>query len=120
GRGVLSDRDPRGLTGRVATTELVPNADVILAIGTRFLLAANAGFGSTPVAGKLIHADIDPQEIGRNHPADVSLLGDARFTAGQLAERVQKHNRARASRTDEFARIKAAHWKAMETTLWQR
>src|SRR5690606_22612723 len=39
GRGVLSDRDPRACTGRVATSALVPNADAILAIGTRFALA---------------------------------------------------------------------------------
>ncbi len=120
GRGVLSDRDPRAFTGRVATSELVPNADVILAIGTRFLLSANAGFGATAVQGKVIHADIDEAEIGRNHPAEVALLGDAKFTAGQLAERVQKHNRSRASRTAEFAAIKERHWQGMETTPWQR
>ncbi len=120
GRGVLSDRDPRAFSGRVAMTELVPNADVILAIGTRFLLATNVGFGSTAVQGKVIQADIDAEEIGRNHPADVSLLGDAKFTAGQLVERVQKHNRSRPSRATEYAGIKERHWKAMETTPWQR
>lgn len=120
GRGVLSDREARAFTGRVATTELVPDADVILAIGTRFALAANMGFGSTTVNAKLIQADIDAEEIGRNHPAEVSLVGDAKFTAGQLAERVQQHNRKRESRAQEYAAIKERHWQAMDATPWQR
>src|SRR5690606_15874732 len=56
GRGILSDRDPRGLTGRIATAELVPEADAILAIGTRFLLAAGIGQVSSKVNGTLVHA----------------------------------------------------------------
>jgi len=120
GRGVLSDRDPRAFSGRVATTELVADADVILAIGTRFVLAANVGFGSTAVQGKVIQADIDAEEIGRNHPADVALLGDAKFTAGQLVDRVGKHNKSRESRAAEFAALREKHWKAMESTPWQR
>jgi acetolactate synthase I/II/III large subunit len=120
GRGIVSDREARAFTGRVATTEFVPNADVILAIGTRFGLSANMGFGATAVNGKLIQADIDPTEIGRNHPADISLLGDAKFTAQELVSRVAKHNRTRESRATEFAEVKAKHWAAMDSTPWQR
>lgn len=120
GRGVLSDRDPRAFTGRVATSALVPEADVILAIGTRFALAANMGAGATKVNGTLIQADVDAEEIGRNHPADVTLVGDAKFTAGELVSRVGKHNRARPSRAAEFAALRERHWQAMNATPWQR
>jgi acetolactate synthase I/II/III large subunit len=121
GRGVLSDRDPRAFTGRVATAELVPSADAILAIGTRFLLAANVGAGAgAAVNGTLVQADIDPQEVGRNHPADIALVGDARFTAEQLLARVPKHNRTRPDRSAELAGLRAKHWQSMETTPWQR
>ncbi|MCA9850883.1 MAG: thiamine pyrophosphate-binding protein [Dehalococcoidia bacterium] len=120
GRGILSDRDPRAFSGRVATPALVPNADAILAIGTRFALAANMGAGATPVNGKLIQADVDAEEIGRNHPADVALVGDAKFSAAELLQRIPKHNRARASREAEFAGVREKHWQAMNSTPWQR
>ncbi|MEX1022853.1 MAG: thiamine pyrophosphate-dependent enzyme, partial [Dehalococcoidia bacterium] len=119
GRGALSDRDPRAFTGRVAMMDLVPQADVILAIGTRFLLGG--GFGAGPsIEGKLIHADIDAEEIGRNRAADVALVGDAKFTAAELLARAGKHNRSRESRADEYAGIRARHWQALEGTPWQR
>jgi len=120
GRGVLSDRDPRAFTGRVATSALVPQADAILAIGTRFALAANMGAGATKVNGTLVQADVDAEEIGRNHAADVALVGDAKFTAAELVARVAKHNRRRPSRAAEFEGLREKHWAAMSSTPWQR
>jgi len=118
---VLSDRDPCAFTGRVATMELVPNADAILAIGTRFLLAANIGaVPGESVNGTLVQADIDSQEVGRNHPADVALVGDARFTAEQLFARIPKHNRTRPDRSAALAALKSKHWESMASTPWQR
>src|SRR3546814_5154388 len=106
GRGLLSDRDPRAFTGRLLTPEMVSSADVILAIGTRFALATNMGAGAVEVNGTLIQADVDAEEIGRNHPADVALVGDARFTAAELLDRIPKHNR---SRDRQRTRLNSSH-----------
>jgi acetolactate synthase-1/2/3 large subunit len=121
GRGVVSDRDYHAVSGRIATAELLPKADVVLAIGTRFTVAANMGFGGpVTIPGKVIQADIDAEEIGRNRAVDVALLGDAKHSAGELARRVPAHNRRRASREAELAALKAAQAKAFEAQPWQK
>lgn len=120
GRGVVSDRDYRAQSGRTATTELVPNADATLVIGTRFVLAANMGAGATPVNGRVVQADIDPEEVGRNVTPEVGLVGDARHTAAELLKRVPKYNRSRPSREAELTALRAKHDAAMARTPWQQ
>ncbi len=121
GRGVISDRDYHAQSGRVATQELVPNADAVLVIGTRFLLAA--GSGNAPAVrcnGTVIQAEIDPEEMGRNHAVDVPLLGDARHTARELLARVPGHNRSRESRERELTALQEAQRKAFDALPLQR
>ncbi|MDA1241057.1 MAG: thiamine pyrophosphate-binding protein [Chloroflexi bacterium] len=120
GRGILSDRDYRAHSGRTATVELVPNADAILVIGTRFVLAANMGAGATKVNGRVVQADIDPEEVGRNVTPEVGLVGDARYTASELLKRVPKYNRARASRETELRALRTGHEAALARTPWQQ
>ena len=39
---------------------------------------------------KLIQVDIDPEEIGNNHAADVGLVGDAKMVMGQLVDGLEE------------------------------
>lgn len=119
GRGVVSDHDYHAQVGRVAQMQLLAKADAVLVIGTRFL-AGIPGPGGVEVTGTVIQADIDPEEIGRNRPVDLALLGDAKHTATELVRRVPKHNRTRPSREAELRGVKDAQRKAYDTTPWQR
>ena len=106
-RGVVSDRDYHAHTGRVATLALVPEADVILVIGSRFLLASSASFaGATKVEAMVVQIDIDPDELGRNREPDVGLRGDAKSATAALLERIPAHNRSHPSRHDELGAIR--------------
>jgi len=113
GRGAVSDRHPLGHPG-IAGYTFVPNADVILAVGTRFTMP-----GPTPYGLKegqvLIHLDIDPTEIGRNQEPDLGIVADARLGLAGLVQRVPRHNRSRASRADEMAEVKAQSQKKFES-----
>lgn len=60
------------------------DCDCLLAIGTRFGEIPTGSFG-VKVPASLIHIDIDPEVIGRNYPAKVSLCGDARAIVPALA-----------------------------------
>lgn len=119
GRGAVSDHDYHAQSGRVAGAQLLAQADAVLAIGTRFLIGVPGPMG-VEVSGTVIQADIDAEEIGRNRPVDLALLGDAKHTAGELARRVPKHNRARPSREAELRAVKDAQAKAFDGTPWQR
>ena len=72
----------RRLLGRVPGDRGGANADVILAIGCRFsdihCSSWVPGYTYNIPPTKLIHVDLDPQEIGRNYPTELGIVGDAR------------------------------------------
>jgi thiamine pyrophosphate-dependent acetolactate synthase large subunit-like protein len=60
-------------------------ADVVLAVGTRFDWVIQ--FGRPPRFAadlKVIHVDINPSQLGHNRPVDVPIAGDARAVLEQL------------------------------------
>lgn len=57
---------------------VVPQCDVLLAVGTRFLLPTFRRWAPKPPQ-RLVQIDADPQEIGRNYPAEVGITADARL-----------------------------------------
>ena len=85
GKGALSDDHPllMGLTGFWGSefvNKKTKEADYILALGTRFAEADCSSweeeytFNFPPT--KLIHIDIDPNEIGRNYPVEIGVVAD--------------------------------------------
>jgi acetolactate synthase-1/2/3 large subunit len=106
GRGAVSDRDYHAQTGRIANRALVPGADVILAVGTRFSMMWSARFRSRiPEDTQVIQIDVDPEEIGRNYPPEIGIAADAGQALGELCSRVPRHNHARESRRDELGAL---------------
>lgn len=100
GAGVIDMRHPLsiGATGRNGTSttnQATRNADVILALGTRFDDRATSawlpGYTYSIPPTQLIHVDVDPQEIGRNYPATVGIVGDARLALEDLQRRLLPH-----------------------------
>ena len=104
GRGALSDHHHLAFSD-AATRHLVPGADVVLAVGTRFLVGANPQW--RPGEKTVVQLDIDPEELGRNYPPDVAIEADAKAGLAALVERVRRHNRRRPSRRDELAPVHA-------------
>ncbi len=79
---VPEDHDLAFLNARV---KAFAEADVVLAVGTRFNYVIQ--FGREPRFAadlKVIHVDINPSELGHNRPADVPIAGDARAVLEQL------------------------------------
>ncbi len=99
GKGVIAESHELavGITGWVGTpaaNQAMREADVILALGTRFSETDTSGWTSgKPFAippTRLIHVDIDPSEIARVYPTEIGLVGDARAVAADLAELLGK------------------------------
>jgi acetolactate synthase I/II/III large subunit len=105
GKGAISDHSELSLGATVWPQSPVRNhllqADVILAVGTRFALAV-------PKADQqVIHIDIDPDEIGRNHRKTFGLVGDARGTLEVMVEAVRAAAPPRSSRKAEYEALRA-------------
>ncbi len=68
-----------------ARTKAFTEADVVLAVGTRFNWMIQ--FGRPPRFAadlKVVHVDIDPTQLGQNRAVDVPIAGDARAVLEQL------------------------------------
>jgi acetolactate synthase I/II/III large subunit len=89
-----------GVWGEYPATEAVRNADVILAIGARFNDLHTGswlkGYVYNIPPTRLIQVDIDPEEIGRNYPVEIGMVGDAKAFLAQAA-RIARAKGARMS-----------------------
>jgi len=61
------------------------DCDAMLAVGTRFAEICTGSYGAVPPAN-LVHIDINPGALGRNHPTPVPIQADARDAVPALAE----------------------------------
>ncbi|HEX4727162.1 MAG TPA: biosynthetic-type acetolactate synthase large subunit, partial [Jatrophihabitans sp.] len=78
-----------GMHGTVAAVTALQKADLLIALGTRFDDRVTGRLDSFAPLASVIHADIDPAEIGKNRVADVPIVGDAREVISELIPAVQ-------------------------------
>lgn len=95
GKGSINERHALafgsiGRNGSYAANDASKHADVILSLGFSFDDRATSGWldGYTLAIppSRLIQIDIDPAEIGRNYPAELGILGDAKASLAALTE----------------------------------
>ena len=99
GQGCISDTHPlmlgqTGFWGLEFTHKFTANADVLLALGTRFAEADSSSWypGVTFDMRKteLLQIDIDPAEIGRNYPVSIGAIADLKEALAQILQEVKK------------------------------
>ncbi|HJE51075.1 MAG TPA: acetolactate synthase large subunit [Tessaracoccus flavescens] len=73
-----------GMHGTVAAVGALQKSDLLIALGTRFDDRVTGRLDSFATGAKVIHADIDPAEIGKNKAVDVPIVGDVKETLAQL------------------------------------
>ena len=82
---------PLGYNGSKAAMELIAQADVVLALGTRlnpFSTLPGYGIDYWPKQAEIIQVDINPDRIGLTKKITVGICGDAKEVAGQLLDRL--------------------------------
>jgi len=92
GRGGVPEAHPLSLGGAYygfgAIRWATPTADVILAVGTRLTWQMRPGTAPLP-SQRLIHLDADPEVIGKNFPAEVAIVADAKAGLQALLEEMR-------------------------------
>jgi acetolactate synthase-1/2/3 large subunit len=94
-RGAFPDSHPQnlgmpGMHGTVAAVAALQRSDLLIALGTRFDDRVTGKLDSFAPDAKVIHADIDPAEIGKNRHADVPIVGDVKAVIAELTQSLRK------------------------------
>ena len=88
-RGAFPDSHPQhlgmpGMHGTVAAVASLQKSDLMISLGARFDDRVTGNLDSFAPGAKVIHADIDPAEIGKNRYTDVPIVGDCREVIADL------------------------------------
>ncbi|MEU7745254.1 thiamine pyrophosphate-binding protein [Nonomuraea sp. NPDC049158] len=120
-KGTVPDAHPlvlgmTGFWGLELTNDYAREADVVLALGTRFAETDSSSWDprftwTLGDKGRLLQIDLDPAEIGRNYPAEIGAVADAALAIGAIAAAAAAHpevsrpalrERIRAARSELF------------------
>ncbi len=89
GKGAFSGTDPLytgmlGMHGTKTSNFGVSKCDLLIAIGARFSDRVYGNANNFAPNAKIVHIDIDANEIGKNVRADLSIIGDAKEILNRL------------------------------------
>jgi len=116
-RGAFPDSHPLclgmpGMHGNYAAVTAMQRSDLLINLGARFDDRVTGRLDGFALQAKVIHADIDPAEIGKNRHADVPIVGDALSVVTEFARAVLDDNAV-------HGRVDLATWRA-EVARWSR
>ena len=80
-RGAFPDSHPQnlgmpGMHGTVAAVGALQQSDLLITLGARFDDRVTGKLSTFAPKASVVHADIDPAEIGKNRTADIPIVGD--------------------------------------------
>ena len=113
-RGAVPDSHPQhlgmpGMHGTVPAVAALQKADLVVALGARFDDRVTGRLSSFAPHAAVVHADIDPAEIGKNRPVDVPIVGDLREVIADLVPALEAEH-AKVGKPDL-----AAWWHQLDT-----
>jgi len=116
-KGAVPDDHPlllgmTGFWGLELANSYAREADVVLALGTRFAETDASSWHPDHTwrfpPSKLIQVDVDPAEIGRSYPVEIGAVADTALAVAAIAEAVARARSVRISRPDLRERVRAA------------
>ena len=112
---------PLGYNGSKAAMELISQADVVLALGTRlnpFSTLPGYGIDYWPKNASIIQVDINADRIGLTKPVTIGIIGDAKKVASSLLEKLDSKagDNGRQERRTVISKTKSA-WAQELTSM---
>jgi acetolactate synthase I/II/III large subunit len=116
-RGAFPDMHPQclgmpGMHGNYTAITAMQKADLLITLGARFDDRVTGKLDAFAPDAKIIHADIDPAEIGKNRRADVALVGDSKVVINELTKAVLHE-------TDRLGDVDLSSWWS-QIGAWQK
>lgn len=124
GMGCVPAEDPLtlgfiGRNGAYPANQAGRHADLVITIGTRFDDRSSSswypGYSWNFPKTKLLHVDLDPQELGRNYPPTLGIIADAKVFAAQLLNAMGLREQRGASSLKK----QTSEWRA-EVEAWRQ
>ncbi|HKQ84817.1 MAG TPA: thiamine pyrophosphate-binding protein [Steroidobacteraceae bacterium] len=112
GRGVISDDHPLfagvvGSFGWNSANQIAQTADLWIAIGTTFSQMTTGAWNLEKPA-RVIHIDIDPNQLGKIFQPTLGITGHAKGVLTQLLKRIEQRGLTRASDAAKLKQIAAS------------
>lgn len=116
GKGAIPENHPLsvGIVGnysRACANQAVAAADLAIFIGSRAGSQVTNDWKIPPTGTPVIQIDIDPAELGRNYPNQVSVMGDAKLTVRHLIESLSATKVNKASEWASYVQGLVAKWR---------
>ncbi len=122
GKGAVEDDHPlvlgmTGFWGSKFTNDYAKDADVVLALATRFAETDSSSWMPEYTwqfpPSRLIQVDIDPDEIGRNYPVEIGVVADVNEAVVEISKsllQLSPVGRSRPELREEIAAMRSALW----------
>ncbi|MFI2704577.1 acetolactate synthase large subunit [Cellulosimicrobium composti] len=99
-RGAVPDTHPQnlgmpGMHGTVPAVAALQKADLVVSLGARFDDRVTGALSSFAPHAQVVHADIDPAEIGKNRDVDVPIVGDLKEVISDLLPELEREHEAK-------------------------
>ena len=109
GKGAVPETHPLalgcvGMHGSIEANKLILEADVILAVGTRFSDRTTGTLDEFCPEATIIHVDVDSAEIGKNVKTDLPIVADAKKALRSIYEQVA-HKTEKTTQSPWFGRV---------------
>ena len=116
GKGAIPENHPLsvGIVGnysRACANQAVAAAGLVIFIGSRTGSQVTNDWKIPPAGTQVIQLDIDPAELGRNYPNQVSVLGDAKVSVRRLIETLSLSKVNKATEFASYTQGLVAKWR---------
>jgi len=116
-KGAIPDDHPlsvgvAGIYSRACANRAVSEADLVFFVGTHAGGQVTANWRIPAVGTPVIQLDIDGEQLGRNYPNTVPLLGDAKVTLRQMCDAAQRKAPEIAQAWTGRVQALVAEWRA--------
>jgi acetolactate synthase-1/2/3 large subunit len=106
-----------GMHGNYTAVTSMQQADLLVALGSRFDDRVTGKVGAFATEAKVIHVDIDPAELGKVRQPDVPIVGDCRLVIEELVKEVTADKAKHADDETQWPSLDDWHTRVRD---WQR
>jgi acetolactate synthase I/II/III large subunit len=109
-----------GMHGNYTAVTSMQQSDLLIALGSRFDDRVTGKVDAFAPGAKIIHADIDPAELGKVRRPDVPIVGDCRLVIEELVKAVKADKAKREWPSLDEWHAQLREWKTRNPLVYEQ